>query len=385
MELFFRNEKTMKLDEVTGLLSQLRIPTALVFTPTNLESEKSKFLNSDSYNPIFEYRVVKNNNREILKKLSSVKEISDVDPRISDFYIQLIDSKKEANDLMYAVGDNESVTDISVHRYGKPSSKLFRNAARVLRGKMDGYHVVDKNIDRGEILYYDDIVKVFNIAFKELGLDGWSVNKSMNIAKNGVKLGIKKNEILVDPGIERTKFKLRKTLVHEVGTHALRSYYGLRSGFEALSNANIPEYLDVEEGLATWNENNMGLLSADWLKNKAALAWAIYIGEELSFRELYNALLGVLPKYAAFDVVFRVKRGLGDTHDSGMYYKDVVYFRGFRRVRKKLEEDPSLYNKLYAGKITFKQCEWVEDGLIPMPTNIPDKAKWLEIFKKAGI
>jgi hypothetical protein len=105
----------------------------------------------------------------------------------------------------------------------------------------------------------------------------------------------------------------------------------------------------------------------------------------LSFRELYNALLGVLPKYAAFDVVFRVKRGLGDTHDSGMYYKDVVYFRGFRRVRKKLEEDPSLYNKLYAGKITFKQCEWVEDGLIPMPTNIPDKAKWLEIFKKAGI
>jgi hypothetical protein len=286
---------------------------------------------------------------------------------------------------MYAVGDNESVTDISVHRYGKPSSKLFRNAARVLRGKMDGYHVVDKNIDRGEILYYDDIVKVFNIAFKELGLDGWSVNKSINIAKNGVKLGIKKNEILVDPGIERTKFKLRKTLVHEVGTHALRSYYGLRSGFEALSNANIPEYLDVEEGLATWNENNMGLLSADWLKNKAALAWAIYIGEELSFRELYNALLGVLPKYAAFDVVFRVKRGLGDTHDSGMYYKDVVYFRGFRRVRKKLEEDPSLYNKLYAGKITFKQCEWVEDGLIPMPTNIPDKAKWLEIFKKAGI
>lgn len=386
MEIFFKKKKTLKLDEVTQLLGNLRIPTALVFTPTNLESEKKKFFDNDKYNPIFEYRVVKNRNQEIFKQLASVKEVVDVDPRISDFYIQLIDSKKEASDLMNAVGDNESITDISVHRYGKPSDKLFRNATRVLRGKLDKYNVIkEEDIKRGEVLYYDDIVPVFNTVFQELGLDGWSVNKSINIAKNGVKVGIKRNEILVDPNIERTKFKLRKTLVHEVGTHALRSYYGLKSGFDAISNANIPAYLDVEEGLATWNENNMGLLTDKWLKNKAALTWAIYIGEDLSFRELYNVLLGVLPKYSAFDVTYRVKRGLGDTHDRGIYSKDVVYFRGFRMVKKKLEENPRLYNELYAGKITFKQCEWVEDGLIPMPTNVPNKAKWLEIFKKAGI
>ena len=51
----------------------------------------------------------------------------------------------------------------------------------------------------------------------------------------------------------------------------------------------------------------------------------------------------------------------------------------------KLEENPGLYNQLYAGKITFKQCEWVEDGLLPTPKNVPDKNKWLDIFKKAGI
>jgi len=386
MEIFARKKKTLKLDEVTKLLGDLRIPTALVFTPTNLETEKKKFFNSETYNPVFEYRIVKNNNKEILKKLSNVKEIVDVDPRISDFYLQLIDSKKEASDLMYAVGNNEEVTDISVHRYGKPSDKLFRNAARVLRGKMDSYSVVkDDGAKKGEILYYDDIVKVFNIVFQELGLEGWSVNKSINIAKNGVKIGVKKKEILVDANIERTKFKLRKTLIHEVGTHALRAYNGLKCGFDALSNANLPEYLDVEEGLATWNESNMGLLTDKWLKNKAALTWAIYLGEDLSFRELYNVLLAVLPKYSAFDVTYRVKRGLGDTHDRGIYCKDVAYFRGFRKVKKKLEENPRLYNQLYAGKITFKQCEWVEDGLLPMPNNVPDKEKWLEIFEKAGI
>jgi hypothetical protein len=386
MEIFGRKKKTLKLDEVTKLLGDLRIPTALVFTPTNLEAEKKKFFNSETYNPVFEYRIVKNNNKEILKKLSNVKEIVDVDPRISDFYLQLIDSKKEASDLMYAVGNNEEITDISVHRYGKPSDKLFRNAARVLRGKLDSYNVVrEDTIKKGEILYYDDIVKVFNIVFQELGLDGWTVNKSINIAKNGVKLGIKRKEVLVDANIERTKYKLRKTLVHEVGTHVLRAHNGLMCGFDALSNANLPEYLDVEEGLATWNENNMGLLTEKWLKNKAALTWAIYLGEDLSFRELYNVLLAVLPKYSAFDVTYRVKRGLGDTHDRGIYSKDVAYFRGFRKVKKKLEENPRLYNQLYAGKITFKQCEWVEDGLLPMPNNVPNKEKWLEIFEKAGI
>jgi len=386
MDFLFGKKKVMSLAEVTSLLGSLRIPTALVFTPTNLESEKKKFFSSDTYNPVFEYRIVKNNNAEILKKLSKVKEIGDIDPRISDFYIQLIDSKREANDLMYAVGDNESITDISVHRYGKPGDQLFRNAARVLRGKMDSYNVVKSDsVKKNDLLHHDEIVRIFNTTFEELGLEGWSVNDSINIAKNGVKVGVKKKEILVDPNIERTKFKLRKTLVHEVGTHALRAYNGLRSGIDAFSNANLPEYLDVEEGLATWNENNMGLLTDKWLKKKAALTWAIYLGEDLSFRELYNVLLAVLPKYSAFDITYRVKRGLGDTHDRGIYSKDIAYFRGFRKVKKKLEENPRLYNQLYAGKITFKQCEWVEDGLLPAPTNVPTKEKWLEIFKKAGI
>ena len=45
--LLFSSKKTMKLVEVTSLLSQLRLPTSLVFTPTNLEVEKKKFFESD--------------------------------------------------------------------------------------------------------------------------------------------------------------------------------------------------------------------------------------------------------------------------------------------------------------------------------------------------
>ncbi len=385
--MFLRKaKKTMKVEEVTRLLGELKIPIALVFTPTNLNSEKKKFFDSDTYEPQFQYRIVKNKNEEIFKDLASVKEISDVDPRISNFYIDLIDSKREASDLMHAVGNNEAVTDISVARYGKPSAKLFRNSARVLRGRYGRYNLAKENKERdSEMLGYDSIVSVFDVVFKELGLEGWSVNKSLNIAKNGVKVGVKRKEVLVDGNISKSKFQLRKTLVHEVGTHALRSYYGLKSGFEAISKPNLASYLDVEEGLASWNENNMGLLPEKSLRNKAGLTWAIYVGEELSFRQLYNVLLGNFSKLGAFDIAYRVKRGLSDTSYPGIYAKDVVYFRGFRKVMKKLEEDPTLYQKLYSGKISFKQCEWVEDGLIPKASKIPSKNDWIDIFRKAGI
>ncbi len=386
MGILRKARKGMTLEEVTKLLGQLRLPIAMVFTPTNLESEKKKFFNSDTYNPVFQYKIVRNNNADILKKLSLVEEIVDVDPRISDFYIQLISSKKQANDLMQAVGNNESITDISYDRYGKPSSTLFRNACRVLRGKMDGYSVLKaKSVDRGEVLGYEEIEKVLNIVFAQLGLDEWGIEESKNISKNAIKVGIKSKKIFVDPKIERTQYKLRKTIVHEIGTHVLRAVNGQRSGFEALAKPNLSTYLDVEEGLATWNEHNLGLLTDEWLLKKAALVYALYIGEDLTFRQLHNSMLGILPKYGAFNTVYSVKRGLGDTAYSGLYSKDISYFRGFRKVLKKLEKELSLYELLYAGKIDFKQCKWVREGLIPKPKSVPNKERWEEIFKKAGI
>lgn len=385
MAIFERKKKEMTLKEVTALLEQLRLPTALVFTPLNLQAEKKKFFSSDTYEPYFKYRIVKNNNAEILDKLSKVEVISDVDPRISKFYIDLVASKKEANALMHAVGNNQRVTEISKERFGMPSEILFRNSARVLRGVVKNYHLAKNEEKAKDVLGYKEIVKVFDGVFEELGLDGWEVYRSINIPKNGIKVGVKRKQVLVNEKMEKSKFRLRKSIVHEVGTHVLRSVNGINSGFTALGNANLVSYLDVEEGLATWNENEMGLLTESGLKKKAALVYAIKIGEDLSFRQLYNVLLGFFPKYAAFDLTYRVKRGLADTAKPGIYTKDIVYFRGYRRVLKKLESDKSLYSLLYSGKIDFKQCNWVREGLLPKARIVPTKEMWSRVFKKVGI
>ncbi len=380
-----RLRKEMTLDEITELLKELKIPISLVFTPINLEKEKSKFFNSDTYNPQFEYRIVRNKNEKILKEISNVREITDVDPRISDFYISLIEEKTKASELMHAVGNNDLVTDISIERYGMPSTILFKNAARVLRGCTEGFNIVKYPKDP-EILDYDDIDKIFLKVLEELGLREWSVEKSINIKSKGIKIGTKRKEILMDKDITRSGFKLRKTIVHEIGTHILRAYNGERTGFEALSKPNLPGYLDVEEGLALWNEMYVGALTERWLKMRAALVWAVYLGRYLTFRELYNVVLGVLPKKTSFDVVYRVKRGLSDTSYPGIYTKDIVYFRGLRKVMKRISKEPKLYFNLYAGKIDFDQCDWVEEGLIKKPTIIPPtREEWEKVFKKVGI
>lgn len=379
-----RNQVT--LEEVTGLLNGLKIPISLVFTPTNLESEKKKFFDSDTYNPQFKYSIVKNQNSRILKELKAITEITDVDPRISDFYLQLINDKDQINNLMSSVGDNKKVTSISLERYKTPSPILFRNACRILRGYLNGYKVLDWDKYKGQRkMEYDEIEEVFKVVFEEFGLSDWDVERSKKITQDGIKTGVKAKRVFLDPGITKRAISLKKTIIHEIGTHVIRAENGYNSGLYALGKANIADYIDVEEGLAMYNEETMGVLKDKDLKLRAAMVWAIKVGQNMSFRELHNALLAFKQKKAAFEIAYRVKRGLGDTSIPGIYSKDVAYFRGFRRVRKKLANDSSLYKILYAGKISFKQIKWVEEGLIKKPKIVPSKEMFNEIFKIAGI
>ncbi len=387
--LISRNKKEEKkkttLSEVSKKLSELIIPISLVSTPINLKEEKSKFFDSETYNPQFKYRFVKNRNEAIFEDLLQIEEIIDVDPRLSDFYIKLIKDKKLASDLMNAIGDNEKFTAISKEKFRMPKPSLFRNACMVMKGKLSSYNVVNTSrLEKSDYLVYEDIEKIFDAVFHEFGIENWGVEKSKNISSNGVKTAIKKKRVYVDPNIKKTVLEAKKTVVHEL-THVLRAYNGELTGFVALGKPNLTNYLDVEEGLAMYNEEQMGLLKDIDLKERAGTIYAIYIGEDLSFRKLYNVLLGSFNKQKAFKIAYLVKRGIGDTSKPGISVKPVVYFRGFRKIRKRFQTDASLLKKLYAGKISFVQASWVDEGLIPEPKIVPSEEVFKAAFKKAGV
>jgi len=378
-------DRKLTLEQVTKKLADLRIPLSMVVTPTNLKTEREKFFDSDTYNPQFKYSIVKNKNDDIFKDLLKVQEITDVDPRISDFYIKLIQEKKLASDLMFAVGDNERFTELAIKKYRMPKPSLFRNACLVMKGKTLNYNVLDTSkLKKGEYLYYDDVEKIFNVVFKEFGLEDWGVMKSKNISSNSVKTAIKTKVIFADPEIRKTALEVKKTVVHEL-SHVLRAYNGELTGIMALGKPNLTNYLDVEEGLAMYNEENMGYLKDVDLKERAGAVYAVYVGKDMSFRQLYNVLLGSFTRQKAFKITYLVKRGMGDTSDSGVFVKPVVYFRGFRKIKKRFKTDASLYKKLYAGKISFLQTSWVDEGLIPEAEVVPSEEVFNTAFKTLGI
>ncbi|MCK9368935.1 flavohemoglobin expression-modulating QEGLA motif protein [Candidatus Dojkabacteria bacterium] len=380
----FNTKKVISLKEVSEKLNMLHIPIALCITPINLKEEKEKFLENDSYNPQFKYKRVGNDNGKILRELENITGINDVDPRISDFYIQLIQDKKEANNLMNAIGDNGRMSELSKDRFGMPSYKLYKSTCLVLKGKTEQYNTV-KVKKSSKFLHKQEVISAFRILFDELNLKDWSAQPSKNIPKNRFRTALKEKMIRFDPDISRSRFGVKKAMIHEVGTHVLRSVNGEFSGYNALAKPNIKSYLEVEEGLALYNEEYFGHLTPDYLKYRALLLYAIYIGEKMSFRELHNILLGFVPKVNAFNIAYRVKRGLSDTSKPGIYSKDLLYFKGFKKVRRMIEEDKSLYKLLYAGKIDFKMTSWVREGLIPMPKILPTKEIFEKAFLKAGI
>ncbi len=372
--------KSIRYDELDKMLDKLHL-SFLNITPLNLAEEKKKFFDSETYNPQFRYKQYQGKNDEIIKKIKSIDRVTGVDPRIEQFYLQLIGDKIATNNMMRAVGNNDKFTKIAQEKYGMPSPILFRNACRVLRRKLDAYDVIlDKNVKRGDFLDFAQAVAIFRKVFDGMGLDDWEAVASENISDDGVKTGMKAKKIYLSKKFKKSKFAFKKTIIHEIGTHVLRGENGFNTGVYPLGKPNLDSYLLVEEGLAMYNEEKYGVLTERSLIKRAVYVWLIYIASQMSFRETYNAVSGFLLKRNAFDAVYRVKRGLSDTSMPGIFPKDFCYFRGFRYVRRMIRRYPYWYELLYAGKISFKQISWVEDGLISKPKLILNKKIISDLF-----
>ena len=387
VKILASNEKgKATLDGVTKLLSRLSIPWSLYLVPVNLDEEREKFLSESDYNPIFKYCKPKNSNEEVFKELDQVKEIADVEPQISEFILKVIKDKKQASDILFAIGNDQEFVKLCGDRFGVPGYSIFKKACKILRGSYGDILTVQQNDKLSKkILHFDDIVPIFENAFVTLGLEGWSVDKSKAIVSSGVRTAAKTKRIMVDPEIETTAEKIKKTIIHEVVTHALRAENGLKSGFEVFSKPNLADGLDDEEGLAMYNEELYGVLRDTNVRHRAALVYAAYLGQTMSFRQVFNALRAVYPKNTAFGHVFRIKRGLSDTSNPGCYYKDVSYLRGFLKLRKILPRDVVSYKYMYAGKIPLKYLDLVEEGVIPKAKVVPSKELISKMFKKTAL
>jgi hypothetical protein len=213
-------------------------------------------------------------------------------------------------------------------------------------------------------------------AFIKYGFHWEIVEKDM-IANAAVKIESKK--LYIKKNSRFSSNSLKRIIVHEIGTHVMRAENGLCQPYRFLGRG-IPGYLNTEEGLAVYNEENSGCLNNFVLKVYAGRVIAIDMALRCSFRETYEELTKHFTKNTAWRITLRAKRGLSDTSLPGAFTKDLAYLQGYYDVKKFLANRGNI-NDLYYGKIGTKHVMQVKrlPGLIN-PTVLP-MMRYLNYFK----
>jgi len=227
----------------------------------------------------------------------------------------------------------------SAQLYPLPDKKLLEQAHALLRLPPSGKA---KRITRVEG------IKLIRKVFDHLGLK-YAIRSSPILTSARMQAG---NRLLELKKRERfSEDYLKRLVVHEIGTHALRGENGALQPLRMFKNG-FPGYLDAEEGLAVYNEYRAGLLTNSILRNYAGRIVAIDTASKAGFKETYKELRKHFTQKTAWKLAVRAKRGLKDTSKPGAYTKDTVYLRGFTTILGFAKNhDP---NELYQGKIAPK-------------------------------
>ena len=270
---------------------------------------------------------------------------------VEDVYHDTLDEMDALVDIAHGVGNPEAVRDASSRIYGEPSEEALEWA----RDTLD-------SVEPGELQEAEftatQMGESIEAALDTLGMEDWSVSYS---EKGVVSVNGANQEIQVPEEREFTENEMKRLLVHEVGTHALRGANGYEQEFEVLGSG-AGGYHTAEEGLAFFIEKATGLADPD-LERK-------YAGRVLSVDSVMNG--------DDLAETYRMNRELGFDHDQswslatrahrgGGFIKDHVYGEGYRQVEEYLEDEDGDMGDLMLGKVSIEQGQALSEyeGLEP--------------------
>lgn len=329
-----------------------------LLNPTNLAEERKKFFASTDYNPQFTYKKTDFPLLAFKDDLERyLQEPQDDDKRISNLVQERVRELLLWLRLHEQKG-KEGFTDISLRLYGRPSTRLLQEAKKALAGTVETCP-----IDR--VLSATDVLPQMEKALRKEGLDWEVVLKDDMIARMHI---IKGKELRIKKDARFSEFDVKKLIVHEIQTHARRFKNGQIQD-NSIFETGTAHFLETEEGLATFNEDKAGLLSARVKRNLAARVLAVDKALVGSFSDVYELLESLVGEDKAFELAVNVKRGLFDTSKPGAFTKAYVYFSGWQKVKALSEEDRKY---LSVGKISFLHLPLiktlVKEGQVRLPS-----------------
>lgn len=219
----------------------------------------------------------------------------------------------------------------------------------------------------------EDLQAALREALAARGLRAWEVVWDPVMASR-VLVDSVRRQVRVNPAARFRDSDRIGLVAHEIDVHVTRGENGRDQPLHLFSTG-LARSLGTEEGLAILAEERVGTLSASFLPRQALVAEAVLAAGELGFRGLYEWLQPRAGGLGAWQIALRVKRGLGEPAAPGVYAKDTVYLRGFRRVRGWLAAGGDM-SALYVGKVGVDHPvgDWLAAGWV-RPRSVP--AIWL--------
>jgi hypothetical protein len=199
----------------------------------------------------------------------------------------------------------------------------------------------------------------------------WKVQKMNMVASASVmpsqrRLYLKRKELFSQRFIKRLK-------IHEIGTHAVRAENGRLQPFKMFVHG-LGGYLETEEGLAVYNEEQFGLLDNTVLRNYAGRVVAVSSATKSSFSDVVEHLQQHFLKKQAVTLALRAKRGLSNGDMPGGFTKDMVYLKGYLAL-KKHEAAGGDFKPLYVGKVGLQHLKLLEKLPLVEPKYMPELLK----------
>jgi alpha-L-glutamate ligase-like protein/uncharacterized protein (TIGR02421 family) len=339
-----------KIDEILVNVNR-KIPLISYLTPTNLEAEKNKFFQEDNYNPVFTYEKPSAAELDLLAQRVDKFRLSEDKSAIGKILYRKQQEILKKLELVKAIGSSD-FTASSISLYGDIEEDLVLYSEEKYRNKKP-------STKTEPFLSQKNIVKIIKQRLEKSGINYKIVIVEDLPSRMAIKTAQKTVLINLRKGAKFRYSDLEGTLAHEIDTHVYRYINGLLQPYQIFSEG-LANYLETEEGLAVYNKEltykNPRKFITRYLK-------VLAINDALteSFKQTYQNLRarGVLPN-TAFYITYKAKRGLTDTSRPGGFTREAVYAKGFREVKKYIDDGFSL-EKLYIGKVGIKDLSDIKN------------------------
>ncbi|MCK5020610.1 MAG: DUF1704 domain-containing protein [Candidatus Peribacteraceae bacterium] len=318
--------------------------------PVNLEEERQRAISDIRYNPLFQYPEPKVNLGEVEKKIKK--------PIVADCPLSILLEKKRREllsriSLIRHRGNSDKFTEISRALFGAPSSALIRSAAAELHNRT----ACELPAKEKDLLSSEEVSKIFENILNKYGLHNWNVAIRQKLVANCTVGG---QQIYLREDAKFSEIHAKALIAHEIETHILTAENGLHQPYIIFRNG-CANYLDTQEGLATYNQNRIygehhekrfnpprNVLGVAYALDHSFAETRTYLHEELGFDE-----------EKALTSAISMKRGLSDTSEYGAFTKSIVYYRGLRAIEHFIKEEGNIAD-LYIGKIAMEDLEQIK-------------------------